>query len=135
MKQYFSNQEEAYVPTFLGRMLFTEEERFIKCSVLSDGEKVRGMISKMILQNPNLSVMDEPTTHLDPESITAFNDAIIELNGTVLMSSYDHASVQSSANRIIEFTPNDTIDQRMPYDDYIESTEVKAIRKKMYGKS
>lgn len=134
LRQYSSNQEEAYVRTFLGRMLFTGEETFKKCSVLSGGEKVRCMISKMMLQNPNLLVMDEPTNHLDLESITAFNNAIIEFSGTVLMSSYDHAFVQSSANRIIEFTPNGTIDRRMPYEDYLESTEIKAIREKMYGK-
>ncbi|WP_075351200.1 ABC-F family ATP-binding cassette domain-containing protein [Algoriphagus marinus] len=135
LRQYSSNQEEAYVRTFLGRMLFTGEESFKKCSVLSGGEKVRCMISKMMLQNPNLLVMDEPTNHLDLESITAFNNAIIEFPGTVLMSSYDHAFVQSSANRIVEFTPNGTIDRRMPYDDYLESAEIKAIREKMYGKS
>jgi ATPase subunit of ABC transporter with duplicated ATPase domains len=134
LRQYSSNQEEAYVRTFLGRMLFTGEESFKKCSVLSGGEKVRCMISKMMLQNPNLLVMDEPTNHLDLESITAFNNAIVEFNGTVLMSSYDHAFVQSSVNRIIEFTPNGTIDRRMPYEDYLESEEIKAIREKMYGK-
>lgn len=135
LRQYSTNQEEAYVRTFLGRMLFTGEESFKKCSVLSGGEKVRCMVSRMMLQNPNLLVMDEPTNHLDLESITAFNNAIIEFNGTVLMSSYDHAFVQSSANRIVEFTPKGTIDRRMPYDDYLASEEIKGIREKMYGKS
>ncbi len=134
LRQYSSNQEEAYVRTFLGRMLFTGEETFKKCTVLSGGEKVRCMISRMMLQNPNLLVMDEPTNHLDLESITAFNNAIIEFNGTVLMSSYDHAFVQSSANRIIEFTPNGTIDRRMPYEEYLASEEIKALREKMYAK-
>jgi ATPase subunit of ABC transporter with duplicated ATPase domains len=134
LRQYSSNQEEAYVRTFLGRMLFTGEETFKKCTVLSGGEKVRCMISRMMLQNPNLLVMDEPTNHLDLESITAFNNAIIDFNGTVLMSSYDHAFVQSSANRIIEFTPKGTIDRRMPYDDYLASEEIKALREKMYAK-
>lgn len=133
LRQFSGNQEEAYVRTFLGRMLFTGEESLKKCSVLSGGEKVRCMISKMMLQNPNLLVMDEPTNHLDLESITAFNNAIIEFTGTVLMSSYDHAFVQSSANRIVEFTPNGTIDRRMPYDDYLESEEIKALREKMYS--
>ncbi len=132
LRQYSSNQEEAYVRTFLGRMLFTGEETLKKASVLSGGEKVRCMISKMMLQNPNLLVLDEPTNHLDLESITAFNNAIIEYNGTVLLSSFDHAFVQSTANRIVEFTPNGTIDKRMPYDDYLESEEVKALREKMY---
>ena len=135
LRQYSSNQEEAYDRTFLGRMLFTGEETLKKCTVLSGGEKVRCMISKMMLQNPNLLVMDEPTNHLDLESITAFNNAVIEFPGTVLMSSYDHAFVQSSVNRIIEFTPNGTIDRRMPYDDYLESEEIKALREKMYAKS
>jgi ATPase subunit of ABC transporter with duplicated ATPase domains len=135
LRQYSTNQEEAYVRTFLGRMLFTGEETFKKCSVLSGGEKVRCMISRMMLQNPNLLVMDEPTNHLDLESITAFNNAIIDFNGTVLMSSYDHAFVQSSANRIIEFTPSGTIDRRMPYDDYLASAEIKDLREKMYAKS
>ncbi|MEB2781239.1 ATP-binding cassette domain-containing protein [Algoriphagus sp. C2-6-M1] len=135
LRQFSGNQEEAYVRTFLGRMLFTGEESLKKCSVLSGGEKVRCMISKMMLQNPNLLVMDEPTNHLDLESITAFNNAIIEFTGTVLMSSYDHAFVQSSANRILEFTPNGTIDRRMPYEAYLESEEIKALREKMYAKS
>lgn len=135
LRQYSSNQEEAYVRTFLGRMLFTGEETLKKCSVLSGGEKVRCMISRMMLQNPNLLVMDEPTNHLDLESITAFNNAIIEFQGTVLMSSYDHTFVQSSCNRIVEFTPNGTIDRRMPYDEYLASEEIKALREKMYGKS
>ncbi|MDI1323270.1 MAG: ATP-binding cassette domain-containing protein [Algoriphagus sp.] len=134
LRQYSTNQEEAYVRTFLGRMLFTGEESLKKCSVLSGGEKVRCMISRMMLQNPNLLVMDEPTNHLDLESITAFNNAIVDYNGTVLMSSYDHAFVQSSANRIVEFTPNGTIDRRMPYDDYLASEEIKGIREKMYSK-
>jgi ATPase subunit of ABC transporter with duplicated ATPase domains len=135
LRQFSSNQEEAYVRTFLGRMLFTGEESLKKCSVLSGGEKVRCMISKMMLQNPNLLVMDEPTNHLDLESITAFNNAIIDFTGTVLMSSYDHAFVQSSANRIVEFTPKGTIDRRMPYEAYLESEEIKVLREKMYGKS
>ncbi|WP_143961065.1 ABC-F family ATP-binding cassette domain-containing protein [Litoribacter populi] len=135
LRQYSTNQEEAYVRTFLGRMLFTGEETLKKSSVLSGGEKVRCMISKMMLQNPNLLVMDEPTNHLDLESIHAFNNAIIDFNGTVFISSFDHAFVQSTANRIIEFTPNGTIDRRMPYDDYLESEEVKALREKMYQKA
>lgn len=134
LRQYSTNQEEAYVRTFLGRMLFTGEESLKKCAVLSGGEKVRCMVSRMMLQNPNLLVMDEPTNHLDLESITAFNNAIVDYIGTVLMSSYDHAFVQSSANRIVEFTPNGTIDRRMPYEDYLASEEIKLIREKMYSK-
>ncbi|ERM80895.1 ABC transporter [Rhodonellum psychrophilum GCM71 = DSM 17998] len=134
LSQYSTNQEEAYVRTFLGRMLFTGEDSLKKSSVLSGGEKVRCMISRMMLQNPNLLVMDEPTNHLDLESITAFNNTIIEFNGTVMMTSYDYAFVESSANRIVEFTPKGTIDKRMPYEDYLASEEVKALREKMYSK-
>lgn len=134
LRQYSSNQEEAYVRTFLGRMLFTGEETLKKCTVLSGGEKVRCMISKMMLQNPNFLVLDEPTNHLDLESITAFNNAVVEFNGTVFISSYDHAFVQSTVNRVVEFTPNGVIDRRTSYDDYLESEEIKALREKMYAK-
>ncbi|EPR68185.1 ABC-F family ATP-binding cassette domain-containing protein [Cyclobacterium qasimii] len=135
LSQYSDNQEEAYVRTFLGRMLFTGEESFKKASVLSGGEKVRCMLSRMMLQNPNLLVLDEPTNHLDLESIHALNNAMIDFNGTVLFSSYDHAFVQTVANRIIEFTPSGTIDRRMDYESYLESSEIKALREKMYGTS
>jgi len=135
LSQYSENQEEAYVRTFLGRMLFTGEESFKKASVLSGGEKVRCMVSRMMLQNPNLLVLDEPTNHLDLESIHALNNAMIDFNGTVLFSSYDHAFVQSVANRIIEFTPSGTIDRRMDYESYLESAEIKALREKMYTPS
>jgi ATPase subunit of ABC transporter with duplicated ATPase domains len=134
LTQYSDNQEEAYVRTFLGRMLFTGEESFKKASVLSGGEKVRCMVSKMMLQNPNFLVLDEPTNHLDLESIHALNNAIIDFNGTVLISSFDHAFVESVANRIIEFTPKGTIDRRMPYEEYLENAEIKALREKMYSK-
>lgn len=134
LSQYSDNQEEAYVRTFLGRMLFTGEESFKKASVLSGGEKVRCMISKMMLQNPNFLVLDEPTNHLDLESIHALNNAIIEFNGTVLLSSFDHAFVQSVSNRIIELTPNGTIDRRLPYEEYLENPEIKELREKMYAK-
>jgi ATPase subunit of ABC transporter with duplicated ATPase domains len=92
------------------------------------------MISKMMLQNPNFLVLDEPTNHLDLESITAFNNAVVEFPGTVFISSYDHAFVQSTVNRVVEFTPNGVIDRRTSYDDYLESEEIKALREKMYAK-
>jgi ATPase subunit of ABC transporter with duplicated ATPase domains len=132
LSQYSDNQEEAYVRTFLGRMLFTGEESFKKATVLSGGEKVRCMLSRMMLQNPNLLVLDEPTNHLDLESIHALNNAMIDFTGTVLFSSYDHAFVQTVANRIIEFTPSGTIDRRMDYESYLENEEIKALREKMY---
>ncbi|MFC4871694.1 ABC-F family ATP-binding cassette domain-containing protein [Negadavirga shengliensis] len=135
LSQYSDNQEEAYVRTFLGRMLFTGEESLKKASVLSGGEKVRCMISRMMLQNPNLLVLDEPTNHLDLESIHALNNAIIDFTGTVLLSSYDHTFVQSVANRIIEFTPSGTIDRRMRYEDYLEDPAIKEQRDRMYAKA
>ncbi|WP_226390162.1 ABC-F family ATP-binding cassette domain-containing protein [Penaeicola halotolerans] len=135
LRQYTAeNAEESYVRGFLGRMLFTGEESLKKTKVLSGGEKVRCMISKMMLANPNVLVLDEPTAHLDLESITAFNNGILEYPGTVMMSSYDHAFVQSVANRVIELTPKGMIDRRMSYDDYLESAEINALREKMYQK-
>ncbi|SHM74051.1 ATPase components of ABC transporters with duplicated ATPase domains [Cyclobacterium lianum] len=133
LSQYSDNQEEAYVRTFLGRMLFTGEESLKKASVLSGGEKVRCMISRMMLQNPNFLVLDEPTNHLDLESIHALNNAMIDFTGTLLFSSFDHAFVQSVANRIIEFTPKGTIDRRMDYESYLEDPEIQSLREKMYG--
>lgn len=132
LSQYSENQEEAYVRTFLGRMLFTGEESLKKASVLSGGEKVRCMVSRMMLQNPNFLVLDEPTNHLDLESIHALNNAMIDFTGTLLFSSYDHAFVSSVANRIIEFTPKGTIDRRMDYESYLEDSEIKVLREKMY---
>ncbi|SEI92504.1 ATPase components of ABC transporters with duplicated ATPase domains [Cyclobacterium xiamenense] len=132
LSQYSDNQEEAYVRTFLGRMLFTGEESLKKASVLSGGEKVRCMVSRMMLQNPNFLVLDEPTNHLDLESIHALNNAMIDFTGTLLFSSYDHAFVQSVANRIIEFTPSGTIDRRMDYESYLEDPAIRALREKMY---
>jgi len=111
-------KEEVYLRTFLGRMLFTGEEAMKTANVLSGGEKVRCMLSKMMLAKANLLMMDEPTNHLDLESITALNTAMSEFQGTLLFTSHDHELVNSVANRIIEITPNGIIDKMMPYDDY-----------------
>lgn len=125
-------REETYVRTFLGRMLFTGEETLKKASVLSGGEKVRCMVSKMMLQHPNMLVLDEPTNHLDLESITAFNNALIDYQGTVLFSSHDHEFMQTVANRIIELTPNGMIDKMMTYDEYLEREDIQEVREQMY---
>ena len=109
------------------------ERRREPAGSLSGGERQMLAISRALVARPKLLLLDEPTNHLDLESITAFNNAIVELNGTVLMSSYDHTFVQSSCNRIVEFTPKGTIDRRMPYDDYLMNPEIKALREKMYG--
>jgi len=104
-----------------------------KASVLSGGEKVRCMLSKIMQQNPNALVLDEPTNHLDLESITAFNNALKDYKGTVLFTSHDHEFVQTVANRVIELTPSGIIDRKMSYDEYIEDPYLKNMRKEMYA--
>ncbi|OJJ23730.1 ABC-F family ATPase [marine bacterium AO1-C] len=125
--------EETYLRTFLGRMLFTGEETLKKASVLSGGEKVRCMVSKMMFQHPNLLLLDEPTNHLDLESITAFNNSLIDYSGTVLFASHDHEFMQTVANRIIELTPNGMIDKMVTYDEYLERDDIKEVREQMYA--
>ncbi len=132
LRQFSENKDESFVRGFLGRMLFSGEESLKKASVLSGGEKMRCMIARMILSGANFLTLDEPTNHLDLESITAFNNALKDYKGTVLFTSHDHEFTQTVANRIIELTPNGTIDRMMPYDDYITSEEIKALRAEMY---
>lgn len=127
------NRDEVYIRGFLGKMLFSGEEVFKKCSVLSGGEKVRCMISRMMLAGANLLILDEPTNHLDLESITAFNNALNDFPGTVLFTSHDHEFTQTVANRIIEITPNGYIDKLMPYDEYIESEQIAAQKEALYA--
>ena len=112
---------------YLGKMLYSGEEIYKKVSVLSGGEKVRCMVAKMMIQQPNTLVLDSPTNHLDLESIQAFNNSLINFKGNVLMSSHDHEFVNTVANRIIELTPNGMVDRYMEYDDYI-TDEVVARR-------
>ncbi len=118
------NKDEVYVRGFLGKMLFSGEEVFKKCNVLSGGEKMRCMISRMMLAGGNVLILDEPTNHLDLESITAFNNALKDFPGTVLFTSHDHEFTQTVANRIVEITPNGFIDKLMTYDEYIENEKV-----------
>jgi len=127
------NKDEVYIRGFLGKMLFSGEEVFKKCSVLSGGEKVRCMISRMMLAGANLLILDEPTNHLDLESITAFNNALKDFPGTVLFTSHDHEFTQTVANRIIEITPNGYIDKLMTYDEYISSGPVNAQKEALYA--
>src|SRR6186713_2440774 len=127
------NKDEVYIRGFLGKMLFSGEEVFKKCNVLSGGEKVRCMVSKMMLTNANCLVLDEPTNHLDLESITAFNDALADWKHVALFTSHDHQFTQTVANRIIEITPNGIIDKRMSYDEYIADEKIKALREEMYA--
>ncbi|AJY77497.1 ABC-F family ATP-binding cassette domain-containing protein [Paenibacillus beijingensis] len=132
LRQYSKDQDESFIRGFLGRMLFSGDEALKKASVLSGGEKVRCMLSKMMLSGSNVLIMDEPTNHLDLESITALNNGLIDFDGTLLFTSHDHQFVQTIANRIMEITPNGLIDRMMSYDEYLESDEVKALRARMY---
>jgi ATPase subunit of ABC transporter with duplicated ATPase domains len=127
------NKDEVYIRGFLGKMLFSGEEVFKKASVLSGGEKMRCMISRMMLAGANLLILDEPTNHLDLESITAFNNALKDFPGTVLFTSHDHEFTQTVANRIIEITPNGFIDKLMTYDQYIENEKVAEQKEALYA--
>ena len=134
LRQYSKDKDETYIRSFLGRMLFTGEETFKKSNVLSGGEKVRSMVSRMMLTNANCIILDEPTNHLDLESITAFNNSLKDWKHCALFTSHDHEFVQTVANRIIELTPNGIIDKRMSYDEYITDEGVKALREKLTPK-
>ncbi len=124
--------DEDFLRGFLGKMLFSGDEVMKKTNVLSGGEKVRCMLSKMMLQNPNVIILDEPTNHLDLESIIAFNDGMISFPGIVLFTTHDHQFMQTVANRIIEITPKGMIDRLMTYDEYLADERVKAMREELY---
>jgi ATPase subunit of ABC transporter with duplicated ATPase domains len=132
LRQYSHDQTESFVRGFLGRMLFSGEEVMKKASVLSGGEKVRCMLSKMMLSGANVLLLDEPTNHLDLESITALNNGLIAFKGTVLFTSHDHQFVQTIANRIIEITPNGIFDKQITYDEYLESDDIQQQVEKLY---
>jgi ATPase subunit of ABC transporter with duplicated ATPase domains len=125
--------DEDFLRGFLGKMLFTGDEIMKKTNVLSGGEKVRCMISKMMLQNPNVLILDEPTNHLDLESIISFNDNMVAYTGIILLTTHDHQFMQTVANRIIELTPKGIIDKLMTYDEYLADERVKASREELYG--
>ena len=133
LKQYSPDQDDAYVRGFLGRMLFTGDESLKKVKVLSGGEKVRCMLSKMMLSGANVLILDDPTNHLDLESIESLNEGLVKFPGVVLFSSHDHEFISTIANRIVEITPNGVIDRMMPFDDYLKDEQVKALRKKYYA--
>ncbi|MBU2996070.1 ATP-binding cassette domain-containing protein [Cellulophaga baltica] len=125
-------REEVYVRGFLGKMLFSGDEALKKCSVLSGGEKVRCMLSRMMMLRANVLMLDEPTNHLDLESITAFNNSLKNFKGTMLFTTHDHEFAQTVANRIIELTPNGAIDRYLTFDDYMSDKSIKEQREKMY---
>ncbi len=136
LRQYATSDEErdeVYLRGFLGRMLFSGEEALKSSSVLSGGEKVRCMISRMLFGKGNLLILDEQTNHLDLESITAFNNALINFPGTILFASHDHEFVQTVANRIVELTPNGFVDKLMTYDDYLNDQKVQEQVEELYS--
>ena len=126
-------REELFIRSFLGRMLFSGDEALKSCNVLSGGEKVRCMLSKIMMGKPNVLLIDEPTNHLDLESITAFNNSLINFKGTVLLSTNDRAFAESVSNRIIEITPNGVIDSYLPFSEYIVDEKVITQREKLYN--
>ncbi|MEZ4817846.1 MAG: ABC-F family ATP-binding cassette domain-containing protein [Flavobacteriaceae bacterium] len=126
-------KEEVFIRGFLGKMLFSGEEALKKSSVLSGGEKVRCMLSRMMMMRANVVMLDEPTNHLDLESITAFNNSLMNFKGTVMLTTHDHEFAQTVGTRVIELTPNGVIDRYMSFDDYMGDKKIKELRDKMYS--
>ena len=135
LRQFSRDQDETFIRGFLGRMLFSGEESQKEANVLSGGEKVRCMLSRMMVSGSNVLILDEPTNHLDLETITSLNSGLTQFEGTMLFTSHDHQFVETIANRIIEITPNGVIDRRMSYDEYLQDDEVKKQRAALYPKA
>lgn len=135
LRQFSRDQDETFIRGFLGRMLFSGEESQKEANVLSGGEKVRCMLSRMMVSGSNVLILDEPTNHLDLETITSLNSGLTQFEGTMLFTSHDHQFVETIANRIIEITPNGVIDRRMSYDEYLQDGEVKKQRAASYPKA
>jgi len=136
LRQFVKTEEErdeVYVRGFLGKMIFSGEEALKKCTVLSGGEKVRCMLSRMMMIRANVLMLDEPTNHLDLESITAFNNSLKNFKGSVLFTTHDHEFAQTVANRVLEITPNGVIDRYMTFDEYLDDEKIQEMRKKMYN--
>ena len=133
LRQFSTDQHEEYVRGFLGRMLFSGEEAKKKAKVLSGGEKVRCMLSKMMLSNANVLLLDNPTDHLDLESITSLNKSLERFNGTILFTTHDHEFIQTIANKIIEITPKGILEKEMEYDDYLNDETVETRLNEMYS--
>ncbi|NHN26728.1 ATP-binding cassette domain-containing protein [Flavobacterium jejuense] len=136
LRQYAKTEEErdeVYIRGFLGKMIFSGEEALKKCNVLSGGEKVRCMLSRMMMMRANVLMLDEPTNHLDLESITAFNNSLKNFKGSVLFTTHDHEFAQTVANRVLEITPKGVIDRYMTFDEYLEDPKIKEQRKAMYS--
>ncbi len=133
LRQYSEEKDETFIRGFLGRMLFSGEETLKKCTVLSGGEKMRCMLSRMMMLKGNVLMLDEPTNHLDLESITALNNGMKDFKGTILFTTRDHELAQTVADRVLELTPNGLIDREMSFDEYRNDARVKAVRAEMYG--
>jgi ATPase subunit of ABC transporter with duplicated ATPase domains len=136
LRQWVKTEEErdeVYVRGFLGKMIFSGEEALKKCNVLSGGEKVRCMLSRMMMIRANVLMLDEPTNHLDLESITAFNNSLNNFKGSILLTTHDHEFAQTVGNRILEITPKGVIDRYMTFDEYLEDDKIKELRIKMYN--
>ncbi len=130
---HVTDADEPFIRGFLGKMLFSGDDIMKKTNVLSGGEKVRCMVSRMMLQNPNVITLDQPTNHLDLESIQSFNDGCNTFPGVVLLTSHDHTFMQTVANRVIELTPKGIIDRLMTFDEYLDDKRVKELREEMYA--
>ena len=135
LKQFSKEQDDAYVRGFLGRMLFSGDESLKKVKVLSGGEKVRCMLSKLMLAGSNILIMDDPTNHLDLEAIESLNRALVDFPGVILFTSHDHEFISTIANRIVEITPKGVIDRMMPFDDYMADEQIRAMRAEYYKDS
>ena len=133
LRPYSPDQHDVFVRGFLGRMLFTGEDAMKSCTVLSGGEKVRCMLSRMMLTNANVLMFDNPNDHLDLESITSLNKALINFKGTILFGAHDHEFIQTVANRIIEITPNGILDKMMTYDEDLEDENVQQRLEELYA--
>ncbi|AHH04659.1 putative ABC transporter ATP-binding protein YbiT [Borrelia miyamotoi] len=131
LRQYSKEQDETYIRGFLGRMLFSQDEALKKVNVLSGGEKVRCMLSKIMLSGANVLLLDQPTNHLDLEAITSLNTGLQDFKGVVLFTSHDHQFIDTIANRIIEFTPNGIIDRFMTFSEYVDDSKVKELRDRL----
>ena len=126
-------REEVFIRGFLGKMLFSGEEALKMCDVLSGGEKVRCMLSRMMMIRANVLKLDEPTNHLDLESITAFNNTLKNFKGTVILTTHDHEFAQTIGNRVVELTPKGVIDRYMTFEEYMSDDKIKGIRTNMYS--
>ena len=136
LRQYSKSdeeKEEVFIRSFLGKMLFSGDEALKSVNVLSGGEKVRCMLSKVMMEKANILLINEPTNHLDLESITAFNNSLKNYKGTLMFSTSDHTFSQTLGNRIIELTPNGVIDRYSTFEDYMTDTKIKELRQELYS--